>query len=81
MRPRWFPPLRHETPEADAQVILQCQGMWWLWGGSICRKPEPCIAAMRCYFVQQAAKIKHPGAIRWSFGFDPEPAQPGLWAA
>jgi hypothetical protein len=54
--------------------------MWWLWGGSICKQPEACVAAMECYFVVQAAAHKFD-VIHWMPGFDPEPVTLELWGA
>lgn len=69
-RPRWFPPLRPDTLPADRRAILDCQGGWWLYGSSACKKPELCIADRKCYFVIQAARTTQFDRIKWSPGFD-----------
>ena len=47
-----------------AQAIEDCQGDWWLWGGSICRKPYECLADAECYFVVQYRRGRRKQIMR-----------------
>lgn len=71
-RPSYFPPLPSGLDPAVEAAIRACQGDWWGWGGSMCRRPELCLRA--CYLVGAVAcwEQRQP-TIVWSPGFDQEP--------
>jgi len=64
VRTRWLPYPTEDTDPEMIEAMLLCQGDWWLWGSSMCKKPEQCIAERGCYFVDSMQRAEALGLPR-----------------